>query len=349
MTWMADKLLDQLRDRVHWGVAALYLFYYALWFLLARPEVGTLMESPRTWLAGIALLVLAGVLLPAESWLRSRPAMISLTALTVFCVVMFSRDTLLLGQQQSLSESLLWLNVLLLLLFLTLGAVNGAVAAGVTLLLIVSLAVIGPHLTQQNRLIWLTGLLTASLLSLVGFLVMNFIERNLILHEQANDQLAAARKDALTGVLGRAATEEELRRCTRHANKTGTPLSIIVTDIDHFKRVNDQFGHGAGDDVLRSFAKRLRRNVDGSGGLVGRWGGEEFIILLPGMARPEALAMGERLRREVSGNPIAGHAISASFGVASYRSAGDDVDSLFGRADERLYEAKNAGRNAVRG
>nr|WP_255639203.1 GGDEF domain-containing protein [Deinococcus betulae] len=154
--------------------------------------------------------------------------------------------------------------------------------------------------------------------------------------------------DAVTEVLGRGAIEEELERAAQHAAQARTPLSIIMTDIDHFKRVNDDHGHATGDDVLRATAKRLRRSVSGSGGLVGRWGGEEFIVLLPGVARTDAMKVAERLRSEVSAEAVAGLHITASFGVAAMRGAHDSIDELFSRADSALYHAKRAGRNVVR-
>lgn len=339
--------LEQLRERVRWSMSAIYLTYFVFWVSSRALPLDARLLDARTWLAGLAVLVLATVLLPSDAPLRSRKAMGAVVLVAALALILLMRQSL--AGAEHLGGVLVWWNVVILLAFLAFNSLSGLTVAGILLLALVSLFLTGQRPSSADMQVLLAGLFSAVSVTALGFLTMRFIEQHLMLHEETTDQLAAARKDALTGVLGRAALEEELRRTIQHARKTATPLSVIVTDIDHFKRVNDGFGHGAGDDVLRSFAKRLRRNVGGSGGVVGRWGGEEFVVVLPGLARPDALVMAERLRQEVSHAPVASHQITASFGVASFRSAADDLDTLFGRADARLYEAKNAGRNAVRG
>jgi two-component system cell cycle response regulator len=253
-----------------------------------------------------------------------------------------------LGGDQSLLQLFLWQNVSVLISFLVLGSRWGLGVNVLTLLTILgSLMLRGPYSMAQLA-DWLTVCLTLTITTYVSYLIMTFIEGNLLTHEQDQGKLLAARQDALTMVYGRGAIEEELERAMSYSRQHNTPMSVIVTDIDHFKGVNDLYGHATGDDVLRAVAKRLRRAVGSSGGMVGRWGGEEFIVLLPGLAKPEALVIAERLRREISGQPLADLDITASFGVASYRGASDTADQLFGRADQAMYEAKNLGRNAVR-
>lgn len=242
----------------------------------------------------------------------------------------------------------LWFTLDVLVTFLVFGTRWGTWLNAASLAVIfVSLLRVG-HLDAARVADWLTTGIVMSVTGLIAFSVVSFIENNMTVHAEDSQRLLAARQDALTDVYGRGATEEELDKAMEHARKTNAPLSVIVTDIDHFKQVNDRHGHTTGDDVLRAVAKRLRRNVGGIGGLVGRWGGEEFIILLPGVAKPDALVLAERLRREISDQPLAGLDITASFGVASYRGPGDTTDQLFGRADMAMYEAKRSGRNAVR-
>ncbi|ACO45648.1 putative regulator protein, GGDEF domain; putative membrane protein [Deinococcus deserti VCD115] len=241
-----------------------------------------------------------------------------------------------------------WLMVYLLCAYVVfgtrVGGILNAVSLGIMLLALVSDPPTMPMLVSS----WLTGLIVLSVLGVLGYSIIHFIEINLLLHAQDNVRLRAARLDALTGVYGRGAIEEELKRSMHTAREANTAVSIVVTDIDHFKSVNDLHGHMAGDDVLRAVAKCLRRNVRRIGGVVGRWGGEEFVVLLPGISRTDALVVAEQLRRELSAVPLGGLPITASFGVAAYRGTGDSPEKMFSRADLAMYEAKRAGRNAVR-
>ncbi|HRP65082.1 MAG TPA: sensor domain-containing diguanylate cyclase [Thauera sp.] len=155
-----------------------------------------------------------------------------------------------------------------------------------------------------------------------------------------------ATTDALTGTANRReftrALSAELERARRYASA----LSLIMFDLDHFKCINDTAGHDAGDKVLSEVARAVRghvRSVD----LVGRWGGEEFMVLMPESGLADAQAAAEKLRQLIE-RCCAGwmDGVSASFGVAEYR-AGDDGDRLCKRADLALYKAKAAGRNRV--
>jgi diguanylate cyclase (GGDEF)-like protein len=127
------------------------------------------------------------------------------------------------------------------------------------------------------------------------------------------------------------------------ATERGEPVSLIMLDLDHFKHINDTHGHQAGDLVLREVGGCLGRVVRGQD-RVGRLGGEEFGILLPGLEAEEAVQVALRLRRAVAALRPGGHAVTASLGVAS---GTDGVDAILARADECLYAAKGAGRNRV--
>ncbi|HEX7075686.1 MAG TPA: PleD family two-component system response regulator [Hyphomicrobiaceae bacterium] len=158
-------------------------------------------------------------------------------------------------------------------------------------------------------------------------------------------------KDALTGLFNRRYMETHLKALVEQSTATGRPLSILVADIDLFKRINDTHGHAAGDQVLQEFANRFRRNTRGVD-LVCRLGGEEFVVVMPNTDIRRASMIGERLRGCIAGEPFrteSGHslAITASVGVASVESAADTPATLFRRADSALYMAKRAGRNRV--
>lgn len=153
--------------------------------------------------------------------------------------------------------------------------------------------------------------------------------------------------DELTEVENRRGMERHLRTVAQEMTRTGVPYSVMVVDLDHFKRVNDTYGHNVGDDVLRELGRLLRESVRGRD-RVGRWGGEEFAIVCPAASTDAAVDLAERLRNTISGMAFPGGVeLTASFGVAEARS-GESIEAVVGRADAALYEAKRAGRNRVR-
>jgi diguanylate cyclase (GGDEF)-like protein len=155
-----------------------------------------------------------------------------------------------------------------------------------------------------------------------------------------------AHTDELTSLPNRRYTLERLRHEVERVERTGSSLAIAMLDVDHFKAVNDTYGHPIGDTVLGRVARALGgavRTVD----LVGRWGGEEFLAVLPFATPVGAQVVAERLRRVVEAlSPTDGgpDKVTTSVGVAAF-GAGDSAASLISRADAALYEAKNAGRN----
>ena len=158
--------------------------------------------------------------------------------------------------------------------------------------------------------------------------------------------LRQATYDSLTGLLNRAAVLERLQVAMQEANRSGLPLAVALMDLDHFKQVNDTCGHLGGDAVLAAIGRRLCNGTRGQDE-VGRYGGEEIILLLPGLG-PEAHDRVEILRRALFAEPVAFEggtiAVTGSVGITWMR-AEDDAGSLVGRADVALYAAKQAGRN----
>ena len=161
----------------------------------------------------------------------------------------------------------------------------------------------------------------------------------------------AARVDALTGVANRGRVMEILDSAFARANED-SPLSVVLADVDHFKRVNDQYGHLVGDDVLRDIAQTLEdalRRTD----RLGRYGGEEFVMVLPGASHAAALGVAERCREAVEalsftlkgGDSLR---VTISLGVATCPPERPTLEGLLADADEALYRAKGEGRNAVR-
>ncbi len=171
--------------------------------------------------------------------------------------------------------------------------------------------------------------------------------RNAIMYKHA---LTAALTDPLTGANNRSAMNSALIRETELARRHGTPLSLIMLDIDKFKSINDTYGHLAGDFVIKSVADAIMECTRSSD-ILFRSGGEEFVILLSNTAREGALMLAERIRQTIADNEYdyGEHRIqvTSSLGVACF-SQGDNSETLFEKADVALYTAKAEGRNCVR-
>jgi two-component system, cell cycle response regulator len=171
------------------------------------------------------------------------------------------------------------------------------------------------------------------------------------LRDNVQTSIEMAITDALTGLHNRRYMESHIGALIEQAAARGKPLAVSILDIDYFKAVNDTYGHDAGDDVLREFAKRIRKSIRGID-LACRYGGEEFVVLMPETDLAVAAAVAERLRRRIASEPFVlqqgGKAIEVtiSVGIAAYGS-GDDAAALLKRADQALYRAKRDGRNRV--
>ncbi len=152
--------------------------------------------------------------------------------------------------------------------------------------------------------------------------------------------------DPLTGLLNRKALAGRFAEIAQQASLTGAPICLIACDLDHFKRVNDDYGHARGDAVLKDAAYVMRKQLR-SFELVYRLGGEEFLIVLPGVAVDEGRAIAERVRAGIEEARPAGLEVTASFGVAGSDGGTAVFEPLFAAADDALYQAKRAGRNRV--
>lgn len=176
---------------------------------------------------------------------------------------------------------------------------------------------------------------------------------NLLMLRELFDQLAAqhelvkemALRDGLTSLHNRYHLMAEMPRLIDDAHAKNMPLTLVVIDIDHFKKINDQHGHSRGDAVLVAVADILRGIVRGQQALV-RYGGEEFVLALPGTTTLQAGLGAERLREKIAAANPGGIPVTASFGIATLL-PGESFDPLFSRADAALYEAKRGGRNQV--
>lgn len=159
---------------------------------------------------------------------------------------------------------------------------------------------------------------------------------------------AESHTDPLSGLLNRRGFEERAVAMLKRSHDSGLPAALVIADLDHFKAVNDTFGHAVGDQVIAAFASRLR-SMAGKGAIAGRLGGEEFAVLLPASDLAAARLFAEDVRTSFSrGGPHnlpAKLRVTASFGVAAGE---EDLSKLLRQADEALYQAKRNGRDSVR-
>lgn len=154
-------------------------------------------------------------------------------------------------------------------------------------------------------------------------------------------------QDYLTNIANRRMLDSWIEQEIDKSKEDNTSFSVVYFDIDHFKDLNDHYGHHVGDDVLREFVNVVQRTI-GQHEYFGRWGGEEFIVLLPAETTYEAEQVAERIRESIEKHAFqqVGH-LTASFGIASFQES-DLPNTLLSRADHALYSAKNSGRNAVK-
>ena len=170
-------------------------------------------------------------------------------------------------------------------------------------------------------------------------------EINRVLDARSKQLVQMATTDALTGAFNRKGLEDVLQQALADWRAHRQPLGLVLIDIDHFKAVNDTHGHQAGDRVLAGLAALVRGQVRAQD-LLGRWGGEEFLLVCPATDLPQALAIAEKLRALVTTHDFDGLRITASFGVAAL-DAERPLEQLFAAADAALYRAKAEGRNRV--
>lgn len=192
---------------------------------------------------------------------------------------------------------------------------------------------------------------SAGMFGIIQDITSQFIyERDLLAasalaRQAANDAKLMAETDQLTGIANRRRISAELEMEIANSTKHGRPLAIAIFDIDHFKQINDRFGHHVGDEVLKRVAKNADRELR-SGDMLGRFGGEEFVILFPGAGSHIALKVAERVRRTIEAGG-ANPSVTVSIGVAEF-AEGETAETILRRADEALYAAKADGRNMLR-
>ncbi|MDH5736715.1 MAG: GGDEF domain-containing protein, partial [Gammaproteobacteria bacterium] len=183
-----------------------------------------------------------------------------------------------------------------------------------------------------------------------AFVAMGLFSVLLIASDMAQDLKEHSILDMLTRTLNRRGIEEAIRPAFAQARRYAQPLAVVMTDIDFFKAINDDYGHVTGDNALTMFADILKSQLR-TEDIVGRMGGEEFIIVLPNTDSEKAHLMIERLRRVIASTLITSNEykfnMTASFGLTLLTDEDEDMEDAIRRADEALYIAKERGRNRI--
>ena len=198
-----------------------------------------------------------------------------------------------------------------------------------------------------GRFSWTDQISRLVLLAAVGVLCTTLVWRT-------REMQSLAARDKLTGLLNRGIFDDLLHDATLRARRYGRPLSILMLDVDQFKRFNDTWGHAAGDEALKAVAAAIKQSVR-QGEIVARYGGDEFVVLFPETRPDIAVSRGDKIRLRVPPIVAGGRGreqtipVTISVGVASLPADGIDGFEVLNQADMRLYEAKHAGRNAVVG
>ena len=198
-----------------------------------------------------------------------------------------------------------------------------------------------PFVDKLERKRWTHFWMGVAFVTVVAFFLYVFLDR-MQNHNEELEKIAAV--DALTGCTNRLGFQKIAPMMVADARRYGRDLCLVFFDIDHFKKINDTHGHAAGDEVLRSIASFVRRNIR-SNDLCVRWGGEEFFVMTLGISCEEAYRMAEKLRKGIEGlqiDPVG--SVSASFGVGCLRKE-ENLESFIERVDEALYRSKQEGRN----
>ena len=218
-------------------------------------------------------------------------------------------------------------------------------AAGVA-----STAVMGLHWAPETSMRVMVACLPVMSLHTLSVSVVSYqLIRQSARQNQMLDELR--RVDALTGLFGRGHWQEQAEAALRRHHTTDEPACMLMLDIDHFKEINDAYGHTVGDEVIRALAHVVRGNVR-TGDCAGRFGGDEFAIVLPGMHARDALAIAQRIREQTEGvrlRSLPELRITSSIGVAPADHRHSSLRAWIDAADTALYAAKNGGRNRVAG
>ncbi|MGM0843617.1 MAG: GGDEF domain-containing protein [Bacillota bacterium] len=307
-------------------------------------EVGKTNSDPVNIIIMPTLMMLYIIAICALIFKREWIETVEKFVIIAVCVVSAVKFTYLvtdeLERTMSLGPFTFWMPMFYMFLFFLLNIRWALIVTAFTYLWFLSVGIYKfPDLVGTPGASILIHYFFANLVFLITLFFLHTVKQNYIKAEILEEM---ANTDYLTGLPNRRRIDKELIK----GMEAGQKLSIIYLDLDHFKQINDIYGHSAGDSVLKEFTSKALEVLD-NGDLLGRWGGEEFMLILKNKDIHDASFLAEKIRKHISQHDYENiNALTASFGVAELQ-GGDTLDSLLNRADKALYEAKNNGRNQV--
>ncbi|WP_428909927.1 GGDEF domain-containing protein [Niallia sp. Krafla_26] len=250
------------------------------------------------------------------------------------------------GAEQGLDEYMFWMPLFYIYIYLIfrrkIGLYFSLVIYSLTLLM--GIYELFHHFQKHiSALDTLTQFYLSSIVYIVGLYFLNHL---VAVYMESETLRELAYTDFLTNLPNRRTIEGELLREFNKAKNSKIPLSVIILDIDDFKKINDTFGHDVGDSILIELSDLLKKCIRDTD-YIGRWGGEEFVIMTPNQNRSQAVQLANRLRQTIENHlfPYVG-SVTSSFGVTELKDE-DDMNSLFKRVDQALYASKSGGKNQV--
>jgi diguanylate cyclase (GGDEF)-like protein len=289
--------------------------------------------------------LLASAVLVWGGWkivsVRNLTPWIYLYLIPTFCFLLY-----IIVMPAASTTAYVWIYIIPLLSYLLLGRIRGFLLT--TPFAIAAIVLYFDKFPLPSHSAGMIDVLNAVL---CGVMIIIFVHLYEARRAAAYDELARqAQTDALTGVASRGSFQQALERSIQEAERSNVPLVLVIMDVDHFKRVNDRWGHDAGDQALQHICEGLllRLRVTDS---LGRLGGEEFGLILRNTDLAAATPLVETLRQQIAGNPLLygeqSIALSATFGLAQWPADGHSASELYRCADQRLYRGKELGRNQL--